>query len=97
MRTPSSYHLIGKTVDQDSIDQFDTNWKSSKCNCKTVGKDKDLSSIPGITNPLFYLNVCRKRKDGEKLIPEYKGKASTKLSVTNDEYSISGYHYDIKK
>ena len=41
-----------------------------------------------------YYHVFAERADGEKLIPEYKGKSPEDYPGNNDEYSISGYHYD---
>ena len=43
-----------------------------------------------------YYHVYAERKDGDKLIPEYKGKSPADYPGDNDQYSIVGYHYDIK-
>ena len=43
-----------------------------------------------------YYHVFAERADGEKLIPEYKGKSPEDYPGNNDEYSVSGYHYDIR-
>jgi hypothetical protein len=43
----------------------------------------------------FY-HVFAERKDGEKLIPEYRGDSPADYPGNNNEYSISGYHYDVK-
>ena len=43
----------------------------------------------------FY-HVYAERKDGESLIPEYKGKTPADYPGDNQQYSISGFHYDIK-
>jgi len=40
--------------------------------------------------------VVAQRNDGEKLIPEYEGETPNDYPGNNLEYSISGYHYDIK-
>lgn len=37
------------------------------------------------------------RKDGEDLIVEYEGESPADYPGNNDEYSISGYHYDVKE
>ncbi len=44
-----------------------------------------------------YYHVYAERKDGEKLIPEYEGQTPNDYPGNNDEYSISGYHYDTKE
>lgn len=44
-----------------------------------------------------YYHIYAERKDGEKLIPEYKGNSPADYPGNNNEYSISGYHYDIKE
>lgn len=54
-----------------------------------------LQSNGGIPIDCFY-HVFAERKDGEKLIPEYKGSSPSDYPGNNDEYSISGYHYDVK-
>jgi len=41
-----------------------------------------------------YYHVFAERKDGEKLIPEYEGNSPADYPGNNDQYSISGYHYD---
>jgi len=44
----------------------------------------------------FY-TVYAERKDGEKLISEYEGSSPADYPGNNDEYSVSGFHYDKKK
>lgn len=44
-----------------------------------------------------YYHIFAERCDGEKLIPEYQGISPTDYPGNNDEYSISGYHYDVKE
>ena len=44
----------------------------------------------------FY-HIFAERKDGEKLIPEYPGNSPADYPGNNNEYSVSGYHYDIKE
>ena len=41
--------------------------------------------------------VYGERKDGEVLIAEYEGETPADYPGNNDEYSVSGYHYDKKK
>jgi len=44
-----------------------------------------------------YYHVFAERKDGERLIPEYEGRTPADYPGDNSQYSISGYHYDIKE
>jgi hypothetical protein len=44
----------------------------------------------------FY-HIFAERKDGEKLISEYPGDSPADYPGNNNEYSVSGYHYDIKE
>ena len=44
-----------------------------------------------------YYHIFAERNDGEKLIPEYEGKTPKDYPGNNQEYSISGYHYDTKE
>lgn len=44
-----------------------------------------------------YYHVFAERNDGEKLIPVYKGKTPADYPGNNDEYSVSGYHYDVRQ
>ena len=44
----------------------------------------------------FY-QIFAERKDGEKLIVEYPGETPADYPGNNDEYSVSGYHYDTKE
>lgn len=54
-----------------------------------------LFSNGSIPIDCFY-HVFAERKDGEKLIPEYQGNSPADYPGNNNEYSISGYHYDVK-
>ena len=54
-----------------------------------------LQSKGGMPIDCFY-TVFAERKDGEKLISEYKGESPADYPGNNDEYSVSGYHYDVK-
>jgi hypothetical protein len=63
---------------------------------KRIDKDKiHLQSKGGMPIDCFY-HVFAERIDGEKLIPEYPGSSPADYPGNNDEYSISGYHYDRK-
>lgn len=44
----------------------------------------------------YYL-IHGERSDGEKLIAEYKGETPMDYPGNNSEYSVSGYHYDVKE
>ena len=44
----------------------------------------------------FY-QIFAERKDGEALIAEYPGESPADYPGNNDEYSVSGYHYDKKE
>ena len=44
----------------------------------------------------FY-HIFAERKDGEKLIAEDPGETPADYPGNNDEYSVSGYHYDTKE
>ena len=55
-----------------------------------------LQSNGGLPIDCFY-HIFAERKDGEKLISEYEGKSPEDYPGNNNEYSISGYHYDIKE
>jgi hypothetical protein len=44
-----------------------------------------------------HYHVYGERVDGEKLIPEYEGTTPADYPGNNDEYSVSGYHYDTKR
>jgi hypothetical protein len=55
-----------------------------------------LQSKGGIPIDCFY-HIIAERVDGEKLIVEYEGKTPADYPGDNSEYSVSGFHYDIKK
>lgn len=44
-----------------------------------------------------HYHIFAERKDGEKLISEYPGQSPADYPGNNDEYSVSGYHYDTKR
>ena len=60
----------------------------------TVAKNriivKNHSNLPTHCSYIVY----GERKDGERLIPEYKGNSPEDYPGKNDQYSIAGYHYD---
>jgi hypothetical protein len=55
-----------------------------------------LQSNGGVPINCFY-HIFAERKDGEKLIPEYPGLSPEDYPGNNNEYSVAGYHYDVKK
>ena len=63
----------------------------------TVAKNriivKNHSNLPTHCSYIVY----GERKDGERLIPEYKGNSPEDYPGKNDQYSIAGYHYDRRK
>jgi hypothetical protein len=62
-----------------------------------IDNDKiHLQAKTGIPIHCYY-HVFAERKDGEKLIPEYEGYTPADYPGDNNQYSISGYHYDIKE
>jgi len=44
-----------------------------------------------------YYHIFAERCDGERLISEYEGTSPKDYPGNNNEYSVSGYHYDIKE
>ena len=46
---------------------------------------------------ICHYHIFGERKDGERLIPEYEGSTPADYPGNNDEYSVSGYHYDTKR
>ena len=64
---------------------------------KRIDEDKvHLQSRGGMPIYCHYM-IFGERIDGEKLIPEYKGLTPDEYPGNNNEYSISGYHYDTKE
>jgi hypothetical protein len=55
-----------------------------------------LQSRSGIPIHCFY-HIFGTRADGERLIPEYEGESPADYPGNNNEYSVSGYHYDVRK
>ena len=61
---------------------------------KRVDEEKVyLQSNGGIPINCYY-QIFAERADGERLIPEYEGESPADYPGNNDEYSVSGYHYD---
>jgi len=54
-----------------------------------------LQSNGGIPINCFF-HIFATRADGERLIPEYEGTSPEDYPGDNSQYSISGYHYDVK-
>ena len=64
---------------------------------KRIGDNKVfLQSKGGMPIDCFY-HIFGERIDGEKLIVEYKGETPADYPGNNNEYSVSGYHYDVKE
>ena len=64
---------------------------------KAVTEEKVLLQSKGLMPINCYYHIFAERKDGEKLIPEYQGETPASYPGNNNEYSISGYHYDVKQ
>jgi len=63
---------------------------------KRIDEDKIyLQSKGGMPIHCFY-HIFAERKDGERLISEYEGESPADYPGNNNEYSVSGYHYDTK-
>jgi len=52
-----------------------------------------LQAHGGMPINCFY-HIYGTRADGERLIPEYEGETPADYPGNNEEYSVSGYHYD---
>ena len=64
---------------------------------KRIDKDKVyLQSHGGMPIDCFF-HIFGTRADGEILISEYEGQTPADYPGNNDEYSVSGYHYDVKE
>ena len=50
--------------------------------------------ITDLTTIDCFYHIYGTRKDGEVLIPEYKGETPEDYPGNNNQYSIAGYHYD---
>jgi hypothetical protein len=54
-----------------------------------------LQSHGGMPIDCFF-HIFATRADGERLIAEYEGESPADYPGDNNQYSISGYHYDVK-
>lgn len=64
---------------------------------KRVGENKVFLQSKGNMPIDCFYHIFAERCDGEKLIPEYQGESPADYPGNNDEYSVSGYHYDVKE
>ena len=93
-------------VDTDSITvQLQTNGKQQNLVIQEIDEDfivivEDSTNTDLVTDlstiDCFY-HIYGTRKDGEVLIPEYKGETPEDYPGNNNQYSIAGYHYDRRK
>ena len=63
---------------------------------KRIGENKIHLQSNGLPIDCYY-HVFGTRADGERLISEYEGDSPADYPGDNDQYSISGYHYDVKE
>lgn len=64
---------------------------------KRIGDNQiHLQANGGMPIDCFF-HVFATRADGERLIPEYEGNSPEDYPGDNSQYSISGYHYDVKE
>jgi len=63
---------------------------------KMIDKDKIYLQSRSDTPIHCFYHVYAERKDGDSLIPEYPGETPADYPGNNSQYSISGFHYDIK-
>ena len=64
---------------------------------KRIGENQiHLQANGGMPIDCFF-HVFATRADGERLISEYEGESPADYPGDNSQYSISGYHYDIKE
>jgi hypothetical protein len=59
------------------------------------GKKINIKSGSGANIDCYYL-IHAVRKDVETLIPEYQGQTPADYPGNNDQYSVAGYHYDVR-
>ena len=64
---------------------------------KRIGENKVFLQAKGGMPIDCYYHIFAERSDGESLIAEYEGNSPADYPGNNDEYSVSGYHYDIKE
>jgi hypothetical protein len=63
---------------------------------KRIGENKVFLQSKGNMPIDCFYHIFAERCDGEKLISEYQGESPADYPGNNDEYSVSGYHYDVK-
>ena len=64
---------------------------------KRIGDNQiHLQSNGGMPIDCFF-HIFATRADGERLISEYEGESPADYPGDNSQYSISGYHYDVKE
>ena len=80
-------------------------WTTITVNLTPIGAHQDvivkridaekvyLQAMGGMPINCFF-HIYGTRADGERLIPEYEGETPADYPGNNDEYSVSGYHYD---
>ena len=80
-------------------------WTTITVNLTPIGAHQDvivkrideekvyLQAMGGMPINCFF-HIYGTRADGERLIPEYEGESPADYPGNNDEYSVSGYHYD---
>lgn len=64
---------------------------------KRIGENKVFLQSKGGMPINCYYHIFAERIDGEKLIVEYPGNSPEDYPGNNDEYSVSGFHYDVKE
>jgi len=64
---------------------------------KRIDEDKVYLQAHGGMPIDCFFHVFATRADGERLISEYEGESPTDYPGDNSQYSISGYHYDVKE
>tara|TARA_R100000734_G_C3314808_1_gene106503 strand:+ start:1388 stop:2152 length:765 start_codon:yes stop_codon:yes gene_type:complete len=63
---------------------------------KRIGLDKILLESSSVIPINCHYHIFAERKDVDKLIPEYEGETPADYPGNNEQYSIAGYHYDVK-
>ena len=64
---------------------------------KRIGENKVFLQAKGGMPINCYYHIFAERNDGERLIAEYEGNSPADYPGNNSEYSVSGYHYDVKE
>lgn len=63
---------------------------------KRIDEDKVYLQSHGNMPIDCFFHIYGTRADGERLIPEYEGESPADYPGNNNEYSVSGYHYDVR-